>query len=273
MYVVSSKNTNAGNYSQALNYNYKDICVHRQGKGMLCFKNIEETDYNKKMKTISSYTYSTSCFIPYLYKRIVQTTSGTPVYEMSNRYTNLEKGSKRYELQLFSNSEFDRLRGTFIGQLFSNYSYGNPKNIIKVMGNTTETQTIAYTNVATSDLRLLGLPLKKTVKKAESKKSPWIEQIDITYDSKYNIAKKVSSVNTTYTTLEESYTYDSFGNVLTKSSKPYTSTNPLTTSYKYSANGNFLSEMTNSYGFKTTYAYDGRGKMIQEKITKSDYSV
>ena len=52
------------------------------------------------MKTISSYTYSTSCFIPYLYKRIVQTTSGTPVYEMSNRYTNLEKGSKRYELQL-----------------------------------------------------------------------------------------------------------------------------------------------------------------------------
>lgn len=58
------------------------------------------------------------------------------------------------------------------------------------MGNTTETQTIAYTNVATSDLRLLGLPLKKTVKKAESKKSPWIEQIDITYDSKYNIAKR-----------------------------------------------------------------------------------
>ena len=273
LYVVSSKNTNAGNYSQALNYNYKDICVHRQGKGMLCFKNIEETDYNKKMKTISSYTYSTSCFIPYLYKRIVQTTSGTPVYEMSNRYTNLEKGSKRYELQLFSNSEFDRLRGTFIGQLFSNYSYGNPKNIIKVMGNTTETQTIAYTNVATSDLRLLGLPLKKTVKKAESKKSPWIEQIDITYDSKYNIAKKVSSVNTTYTTLEESYTYDSFGNVLTKSSKPYTSTNPLTTSYKYSANGNFLSEMTNSYGFKTTYAYDGRGKMIQEKNHKNQITL
>lgn len=276
LYVVSAKNTTAGNYYQALNYKYTDICVHRQGKGLLCFKNIEETDYNKKMKTISLYSYNTTCFAPYLSKQTVQTTSGTLVHEISNNYQKIDRGNKRVELQLLTKMELDSLSGTFIGHMFYNYLNGSPRSILKLMGNTSEVQTITYNNVVTSDLILLGLPLKKEVRTARTNKPVWVEQEDFTYDSNYNLVKKVSSVNTTSTILEESYTYDSFGNVLTKSSKPYTSTNPVTVSYKYSANGKSLSEMTNSYGFKMTYTYDRRGKVIQEKnhknqITRYEY--
>lgn len=281
LYVVSSKTSYAGNYSQTLLYKYRDLCVHRQGKGIICFKEIEETDYNKKIKTINSYGYYSPGFISYFFGRTMQMTSGSYISEQNNYYDILSVGNKRYEIQLTTSYDYDILRDAIKVLQLSDYSYGNPQYVLKgaVVGSEiqcTEEHTIIYKNIATSNLRLLGLPSQETITKIYNDKAPYEEKVETNYSNDFDISKKTFCANGANRILEENYTYDTFGNILTRSSKPYNSINPLTVIYKYSANGQHVIESTDVYGFKTVYAYNERGKRIQatnyrNHITRYEY--
>lgn len=268
--VVSNKQTYATDYSQALSYKYNDLYVHRQGKGLLCFGSIEETDNSKNIKTISSYNYDASFFVSYLSLRTVKTTGGVDMHRLSYQYNNNSLGNKRYEWQPYITVEEDCLRAVSSGQIFSDYIYGNPQLIVKLEGDEPATQYISYMNVTTSNLRLLGLPLNRTIQKGDFiNYTHWEEETVFSYDSIFNISNKVSSINEENTVSEENYTYDVFGNIVTKSIKPYDSTSPLVTTYRYSANGQNLIEMTDVYGFQTFYLYNNQGKVIQSTNHKN----
>lgn len=255
LYVVYSQNLNAGGYFQNLSYKYQDLCVHRQGKGVLCFKTIIETNSSKNIKNTTSYDYNPFCYVPYVSSQTKQTTNGSSISKAITAYTVISEANKRCEFTLTSKAEFDNLRNVSTRYAYGNYQYGNPGNINIERDGLTESRIITYQNV-TSGKRLLGLPLTVTIKKQKTGKSDWIEKVVNTYDSNYRLAKKISYVKDgTKKVLEESYGYDNFGHITNRTCKPYNATNGQTTNYRYSDNGRYLTDEISPFGLRTGYSY------------------
>lgn len=266
LYVVSYKRINAGSSYQASSYYYENVCVHCQGKGLLCFKNIEEIDRQKQTKIIYSYSYNTDAYLPLLWKKEVKTTDGSLLYEQASYFSILSKGSKRYESLLMKRTETDKLKGTTISERFEGYYVGIPRGVTTTTNNYSEKRKTTVFNVETATQRLLGLPLEVTILKRKVGKEPWPELTLYNYDALYNLQSKETCISSRDNRIsQDSYTYDSFGNILTASVRPYGSDNQLKTSYKYSANGLNLIEKTDPMGFKTSYFYDERGLLTQRK--------
>lgn len=261
LYVASSMtNSGAGAY-KTLSYKYKDLYLHRQGKGIVCFGEITETDYSKKIRSISTYNHSGSAgYIPYLSSKIVETTDSERIYEENYSYSFPSPGGVRREQQLTHTSTSDKLRGTTESVYYSAFEYGNPKLITKSIDDVSVREDRVYKNVITDSKRLLGLPLTIQTSTTRSNKNTWVDKTAYTYDSNNRVSKKESFVNNEANKVsEESFLYNNFGHITSRSVKPYSSTEALTTSYKYSANGRFLEEMTDPMGFKTIYTYHSSG--------------
>ena len=256
LYVVSSQNLSVGNYFQNISYVYKDLCVHRQGKGILCFKNIKVTNNSRNIEVISDYNIDEDYYFSYMYQQTKQKTDGTGISFMFFANKVLPDVGKRYELQPFVEIEQDHLKNTFINTIYQDYEYGSPKSISTMWGNDiTEEKTIEYKNVF-GNQRMLGLPLNVTIKKQRTGKSDWIEQVVNTYDSNNRLTNKVSyTKDGTKKVSEEIYGYDSFGHMASKSVKSYSSSDAVTTTYNYSSNGQHLVEEISPFGLKSGFSY------------------
>lgn len=264
LYVVNSKTTFAGGCSQSLIYKYKDLYIHRQGKGLLCFKEIKETDYYKKTSIVNSFIYAKSFYFPYITSQATIVNNNT-IHLIQKQYRISGKGNKRFTFNPYSTRVDDKLKGTNKLQMITGISqYGDPETISTIYDNKHfELQIISYNNIITPDLRLLGLPTIINTSKSNSHTPMWTEIEETSYDNNYNIIKKIHSINKTHVISEESYTYDIFGNILSHTQKPYSSTNPLVTTSKYSANGKNIIESRDPYDFKTIYTYDNKNRLSQ----------
>ncbi|WP_301003487.1 FG-GAP-like repeat-containing protein [Phocaeicola sartorii] len=256
LYVVYSQNLNADGYYQNFSYKYKDLCVHRQGKGILCFKNISVTNNSRNIEVISDYNIDEDYYFSYMYQQIKQKTDRTEVSLMFFANKILPGTGKRYELQPFVKIEQDHLKNTFINTVYKDYEYGSPKFIGIMWGNDIiEEKTIEYKNVF-GNQRMLGLPLNVTIKKQRTGESDWIEKVVNTYDNNNRLTNKVSYTKDGMKKVsEEIYGYDSFGHMVSKSVKSYSSSDAVTTTYNYSSNGQHLVEEISPFGLKSGFSY------------------
>lgn len=269
LYVVKSishRNSPTGEYSSTLDYEYEDICIHRSGKGILCFKKIIEENESKGIRKVSTYDYLPNSHFPYLKSEELMTTNGDTISMVQHEYSEVVKYEGGYEVFQTEKSNTDYLTGHTVAYSFDQYEKGFPRRTIKNVGNSDviETTTTTYQHVDNSSLRLLGLPTTKNIVTQRKEKTAWTEKTCYSYNSSYSVDKKEEYVHDgSKKSLEETYSYDGFGNIVTKTIKPYNSTNTLTNSYTYSTDGSQLWEVRNPLGIKTSYQYNSIGQLTK----------
>ena len=269
LYVVksmSNRNSSTGEYLRTLNYEYEDICIHRSGKGILCFKKIIEENESKEIKKVSIYDYLPNSHFPYLKSEELMTTNGDTISMVQHEYSEVVKYEGGYEVFQTEKSNTDYLTGHTVTYSFDQYEKGLPRRTIKNVGNSDviETTTTTYQHVDNSTLRLLGLPTTKNIVTQRKEKTAWTEKTCYSYNSSYSVNKKEEYVHDgNKKSLEETYSYDEFGNIVTKTIKPYNSTYTLTNSYTYSTDGSQLWEVRNPLGIKTSYQYNDIGQLTK----------
>lgn len=269
LYVVksmSNRNSLTGEYSRTLNYEYEDICIHRSGKGILCFKKIIEEDEDKEIKKVSNYDYLPNSHFPYLKSEELLTTNGDTISIAHYGYSETAKNEGGYEIFQTETSNIDYLTGYTVTYNFGQYENGFPRRVTKNIGNSDiiETTTTTYQHVDNSSIRLFGLPTNKSISTRRKGNTAWIEKTCYAYNSSYSVNKKEKYVyDGSKKSLEETYSYDGFGNIITKTIMPYNSTNPLTNSYTYSTDGSQLLEVRNPLDFKTSYQYNNIGLLTK----------
>jgi RHS repeat-associated protein len=265
--VVNSLLQSAGNgmYS-SYTYSYKNLRMHKQGKGFICFEEIRVTDSDKQQKTITKYGYETpnhhQYYYPYIVKQSVLTLSNDTVSTVTFTNNCLTMGTKRYFPYLSSQTQTNHLTGDVLTTTFSDWEYANPKTIVKNYGGgISETTSIVYQNTINNNVYITGLPQTVETVKAKGEQS-WKDKVVTEYNAQF-----LPSKITTYTndgskkTGSRSFTYDTFGNGLTDTARNYNSTHPLVTKRSFSPDGRFLMKETDLIGLSVNYQYDPRGRL------------
>lgn len=265
--IVKSLTTMEGNSYSSTYYNYKDLRMHQQGKGFLCFGEVTATDYTKGQKMAMKYNYNSYYYFPYVTEQITSTTSGSLISTITNSSSYVYVGNKRIFPYISTQVLTNHLTGVTKTTSMSNMQYGNPLTVTKSYGGgISETLTTSYINVLTGGKRILGLPENVQTVKVRNGQS-WIDKSVIEYNGQYLPSKKITyTKDGTMKTGEESYTYDAFGNRLTTATKTYNSATWLTTTCEYSADGRFLTKKTDPTGLVTEYGYNiAKGWIVSAK--------
>jgi RHS repeat-associated protein len=286
--VVKKVSTTANNYSDSTTYRYKDLRAHKQGKGVLCFKEMASTNNNQNKKITSTYEYESTYYYPYLSSIETATTSGTAISKVTNYYsTSVIKGKCIFPY-VWKSETNDCLKGTAQTTDYNTYYQGLPTDINTYYGNGIREIIKTDFNIISLSDRTLTVPA--TLQKIRERTAvtwmtnrTWTDKTTYSYNSKGLLSKTINYTGTGSAKVsEEEYGYDNYGNATSVSTKTYSSTRALTTQYQHSADGVFLTkiieplnEITNSYnslgqltqsndrnnGGTTQYQYDTMGRL------------
>ncbi|MDY0389174.1 MAG: FG-GAP-like repeat-containing protein, partial [Methanolobus sp.] len=252
--VVKSLTQYTGGTLSSQYYNYKNLRLHKQGKGFLCFGEITATDFSKSQKSVTQYNYNATYFNPFITEQKVYTTSNMLLSTTIFNNSFLLTGTKRIFPYVSSQTQTDHLTSNTQTTTYSNWEYGNPKNISKTFsGSISESTSIIYQNTINSNVRITGLPTFVQINKVSN--GQILEEKTIT---EYNTQFLPSKVTTYITpaskkTESRSFSYDIFGNVLTDSVRLYSSGNALVTTYEFSSDGRLPTRKTSPIGLSIDY--------------------
>ena len=271
--IVKSLNQYIGGILSSQFYNYKNIRLHKQGKGFLCFGEITATDFSKSQKSVKQFDYNATYFNSFITEHKVYTSSdellSTEIFNNSFLLT----GTKRIFPYVFSQTQTDHLTTNTQTTTYSNWEYGNPKNILKTFsGSISESTSIVFQNTINSNVRIVGLPSVVQVNKVNN--GQILEEKTIT---EYNPQFQPSKVTTYITPASKkaesrSFSYDIFGNVLTDSVRLYSSGNALVTTYEFSSDGRLPIRKTSPIGLSIDYQYDTRGRLVSATDHKNNFT-
>ncbi len=277
-------------------YDYYDLLIHKQGKGLLGFLSTESTNYktNIKVRSYNNLNTAYNILIPdHKETRCGIQTISKETYD----YTTVYKGNKRFWLKNNSITTLNGLTETSVKQKFISYdSYGNPTSVSKeylhngTSSGISEEQTISYTDEGSwCDY----LPLSTTITKKNSEGNE-SRTTNFTYDSKGNILTKTQDPGDDNELVTRYSNYDSFGNaknIKTESNDKvrgvtltYTSSGRFTntktedytgfkTTYNYNETTGLLDYEVDHLGHKTQYEYDGFGRLSKSTYPDGTYSV
>lgn len=290
---VSISNGIGGTNSIA--YNYEDAKVFKRGRGFLGFAKTIMNDLSSSVKTTITQSFSDT-----YYQAAVQ--SIEKVYTPTNRklaqtsYTNtLSKPSNTYGTFVYqptsvTEQTYEPNANKIIQTVTTNYSYDEYGNVLTqtaTYGNgDVQKVTNTYSNNTTD--WLIGL-LTRSVNVSTVNSSSQTNTVDYSYYATTGLlhTQTVEPNQSSYKSVT-TYTYDGYGNVATKT-KTVGSTSRME-SYKY-VNGRFIethtdvlgqiesftyepvsglmSSHTNINGEKSTYIYDGFGKIKTQTLTSA----
>ena len=267
----------AGNVYSSYTYSYKNLRMHKQGRGFLCFEGVTAIDNMKLQRTVTNYDYNTNVFSYYQYyhpyitgQKVYSTISGELLSTTVFTDTCLTLGPKRFFPYIASQKQINHLTGDSITTAFRNLEYGNPKSITKDYGgNLSESVSIVYQNTINDTVRMTGLP--QTVQTTQTKEAQsWTNKEEILYNARFLPAKITTYTNNgAKKTGVKSFTYDLSGNNLTDTVKNYSSNNALVTSRSFSSDGLLLWEK-NILGLQIDYQYDSKRRLKSLKDHKNN---
>ncbi|MFI3240183.1 MAG: RHS repeat-associated core domain-containing protein [Bacteroidales bacterium] len=244
-----------GEYLRNEDYKYYGAVLHRQGLGFCGFEKIETT-YNY----IDGNKVLVDEFNPTMFGLKTKQTTETNILDYT--YTKNESSNKKCNPRLLELSNQDLLNDLTNVSFYSYDNYNNITNETKIyeysgVGDeiTTET-TNSYSNLITSSIYQIGLPIeKKNVTNNGSK--TWVERDVITYNSNRKPISKITytGVNGTQRTGEIRWEYDANGNVISEKSAPHDLTNFIGDTYTYDSSGRYIASVTDALGLVTTYSY------------------
>jgi YD repeat-containing protein len=135
------------------NFSYKDLRMHRQGKGFLCFGEMTTSQTNSSWgagtgeyySIVATYDWLPAYFMPYLKEEKKYGKSNALISTQTNWMTRKELGGKRIFPYLSSQTFTDNPTDITVKRDNSNYDdYGNPRTVKTTKGGLEETSTITY---------------------------------------------------------------------------------------------------------------------------------
>ena len=290
--VVKSLETYAEGYSETTDFVYKNIRTHVQGKGFLCFQQIEASNSKQNRKIITNYDYNRKYFNVYLTQQKVTNYSGnTDISTVTFTNDTLSLGSKRIFPYMSKQVATDHLTGLSVT---TDYHYiasddGNPWKITETRGNLITETTNTWAAVAYNYQGFPGLikQIKNGIIECTVKRtclqSTFTETTGFGYDdvgrltSRTNFKGTTKAVTTTYSN------YDKFGNPKTIISGATNCPN-VNMDFAYDATGRFVTSKTDAIGIvetqydifgriasvtginglTTSFEYDGFGNLVKE---------
>tara|TARA_B110000046_G_scaffold86197_1_gene94277 strand:+ start:1681 stop:7917 length:6237 start_codon:yes stop_codon:yes gene_type:complete len=286
--LVKKATKSSGNITQTQNYEYGGAVSHVQGLGFLGFKTFKKTNwYGSGVGTL----WNISLHNPQ--KRSAITSQWFSTSSSSTPYSYLNKTDYTYNTTLAANKVYtnlpttirleNKLEGVISTKTISYDSYKNPQTITNSFPGGSKTKTFIYINSTSTSNYYIGRP-KNVIETNTLGGETFSSENQMTYNSNHLLEtfKKKGNGSTGFVT--ETFSYDNYGNTLTNilsasginRSQTFTYDNSgrflktssdiegLTTTYTYNTkNGNPLTR-TNPYGLKTTFAYDGWGRILSK---------
>ncbi len=294
--VVRSVNSSGSQY-QSTSYTYKDIRIHRQGKGLLGFLFTKARNSTLKQVTETTNTLNTvyHALVPgtHVKKLVADKEVGISTLD----YTFQSKGSKRFFLRLNSQQEENKLTGVKTKTTYSSYdSYANPKTVLKEYFNGSSNTGISEkqeTTYVTKGAWCPNKPASITATKARGS-AKYVRKVSFTYDSKGNLTQETKDAGDVNQVVTLHKSFDAFGNPkaiqVTANGKTrttnleYTSTGRFvkkrteaatgfSTTYNYDENQGLLNYQVNHLGLKTSYEYDGFGRKTKTNLPDGRFAV
>ena len=295
--LVKKVTQSASGITQTQDYRYGGAVSHAQGLGFLGFKTFKKTNWYghgvgrlwsvslhnpQKRGAVTSQWVSTSS----------STTPRNYLHKTDYSYTTSTASNGVYTILPTRISKTDALQGVTTAQNITYDSHNNPLTTTHTFPGGSKTLSHTYSHKASADDHTyhIGRPIKIVETNTLGGETFSTEQ-QMTYNNNLiSTLKKKGNGSTGFVT--ESFVYDVFGNVTRKTLRASgmasrterfqydssgrfliksTDIEGLETKYTYNtANGNPLT-ITNPYGLKTTYAYDGWGRVRTETnyLTKS----
>lgn len=247
-----------------VDYHYKNLILHKHGRGVLGFEQVTESDLILGTKTTKEYEVLRSEMLPIL--KSVKTFSGNKLSSESF-YTNslayqLHNGKKEVAFTCYPTHVVEHAYEYNSGAMTSDIEtenaydgYGNVTRIETRNGNNITTTVNTYSN--DESRWILGRLTKAEVTKEGNNGDNITLTSEFEYDSTSGLLLKESFEPESSNGYQKTYTYDKYGNiledVLTPNDGDY---DERTTRTQYTADGRFKIRTENSLGFVTTSQID-----------------
>jgi RHS repeat-associated protein len=258
-YVVSSLTTPDGIGGQNItNYNYFDCLFHKQGKGLLGFKKVINTNNVSGYTTTKEYEFNSTYFFTQPKKTILSLTS-TSAPISTEIYTNntIGLGSQRYYNGVSSIELTNNISGGYKKSDFTYDNYGNLlyKKIDTQYGLDVEEETYQYTN-AGSWIPSKPSQLIRKITRATGG-YPYTRQTNFNYNTQGQLEQVIYDIGDLKSS-EIYYTFDNnTGVVLNQTISAPAEALPLnTTNYVYDLNYRHTVKTINALGHITESVYN-----------------
>ncbi len=261
---VSKPNGIGGSHN--VDYHYKNMILHKHGRGVLGFEQVTETDCTVGVETTKDYEVLGSERIPVL-KRQKSAVNGRLLHEIENTYeiTYQNRTNKsEYSFTCYPTHTIERSyeynSGAMTSEIETTTSYddcGNVKKNIVRNGLNTTTTTNTYSNDQTK--WILGRLTRAEVTKEDADGGTVTTSSEFEYDSESGILTAERFEPGNPLGYEKTYTYDRFGNVLEDViSANDGGSEDRHTKTEYSSDGRFKIRSENSLGHVSTSIVDSR---------------
>ena len=243
-------------------YRYKNLLLHKRGRGALGFEYTKTIDKTTGTTTESTYEIIRPEIVPQL-KSTVITVNGVVVNETN--YTNTlsyqyHNGQNEVSYSCFPSNTVTRSYEYNSGSLISEKSvsseydtFGNMTKSIVTSGDKTVTTINTYKN--DEDKWILGRLVKTTVSKSGSGGNFLTSEFD--YDDNSGLLVKEIFEPGSAMGYVKTYKHDQFGNITESAEIPNdTRYEKRTTSTEYTADGRFIKKTTNSLGHESCIVAD-----------------
>ncbi|MDR1679192.1 MAG: hypothetical protein LBR81_05370 [Prevotellaceae bacterium] len=275
-------------------YQYKNLLLHLQGKGLLGFEKTVANNSTQNRKQ----TKQSEVILPYYRmatKEIhIETHDGSPISTEANSNAIVDLGNKRFRLQTLQSVQTDHLTGTVTTSV-NEYDSTNGllnKNIVRY-GEGTDVVVVtdmSYTLVSGTQNVYKPASISKTT--TYNGQASFVEKTAFTYNGQGNLSTRTDfdnlAANKKVTT-----TYSNFYNGIPRSiQKSATGVSTQTTTYglnslgqitstrnalghystcNYDPISDLLTEEIDIAGNKTSYSYNAWGEPIQKLFPTGDY--
>lgn len=257
VYVAQFVRTpNADGTNSFHTYLYEEAILHRQGKGLLGFKNIKRIDNTTLLTEERQFNFHPTYFHPTLKKEITRLTStSAQVMEVEYGHTFVGLGGKRFTTYPSIVETTDFLKGhlTTVTSTY-NTAHGNLiSSLTDYNGAKTVQETVTYGTFGTGVVfENKVLSATKTV--TRTGESPYARITEFTYDPKGNMLTETLDPGEPKS-LTTTSTYNDFG-MVTSTVRSTAGLASRSEFYEYDSRGRFPIKSTNTLGQESFAEYD-----------------
>ncbi len=255
--LLISDNKDHSIISESL-YNYTDLKMHKQGKGMLGFTKVTASNMTTGMKIVSQYAYDDTYFNSFLYKshnfindhELSETTN-------SQSFKSFDNG--RYLPYLSSGVTLDVLNSTSVTNSRTLDPSGNLTQEVTGYYDASETLVKEQTNKL-SEYNSFGKP--RTVSTSNTRGSETITRSkSILYNTSTGLMETMTESFGSSPSVITTYQYDDFGNLVSVITTSGSKSREDIINYE-PGKARFAIEKINPLGDKASFTYDAAGNIL-----------
>ncbi|MTK53336.1 RHS repeat-associated core domain-containing protein [Paludibacter sp.] len=265
-FAVDSLTTTAGNNISTTTYQYKNLKIHMQGKGLLGFDEITAINTNQNRKIVQQFGFDPTYFNTYLTQQTVTTADGKPI--STTAYTNgvYSLGGIRIYPYLSAQTTTDNLTGlsTTKSFVYESGNDGNPTSVTETKGSLTTTSSFLYGAYNSS---YKNRATQSTVTNS-GLYGTYSSTTTYAYDGLGRLTGKTDFYGNPKA-VNYGYGYDNFGNV----NSTRISANGLlsaTASTVFESTGRFPFTQTDAASLTTTYGYNPLGRLVSKQLPDNE---